>query len=108
MQVGLALKPLPLAERRPARQALGRQFAASWPSAHNGRPQLAAYMNRQFRLQPRYLRGQFVMESSDVSRRTFIKASAAVTAAATVATSVKANSSSSATSPNERLRIGFI
>jgi predicted dehydrogenase len=48
------------------------------------------------------------MESSDVSRRTFIKASAAVTAAATVATSVKANSSSSATSPNERLRIGFI
>jgi predicted dehydrogenase len=48
------------------------------------------------------------MESSNVSRRTFIKASAAATAAASVATRVKAASSTSATSPNERLRIGFI
>src|SRR5882757_5685867 len=44
------------------------------------------------------------MDLSDVSRRTFIKASAA----ATVASSVRANSSPSSTSPNERLRIGFI
>ncbi len=48
------------------------------------------------------------MDSANVSRRTFIKTSAAATAAATAATSLKANTATSGTSPNERLRIGFI
>src|SRR5262245_31636545 len=50
------------------------------------------------------------MDSSDLSRRTFIKNTAAVTAAAAMATPVLNTSRAAAasTSPNEKLRIGFI
>ena len=49
------------------------------------------------------------MDSSDVSRRTFIKNTAAATAVAmAVPTAVSAKGAKSSGSPNERLRIGYI
>jgi predicted dehydrogenase len=49
------------------------------------------------------------MDSANVSRRTFIKNTAAATAVAIAApTALKAKTATPSTSPNERLRIGFI